>query len=77
MGSPIRSGHPNKDRKAQRDSLYERGGIYNCVHRISDCLHRCLRCEFRSSSIVIFNTVNRGPNRRAEKALRDIERDQI
>jgi hypothetical protein len=36
MGSPIRSGYPNKDRKTQRDSIRERGGIYDCVPFASD-----------------------------------------
>ena len=76
MGSPIRSGYPNKDRKTQRGSIRERGGIYHRVSRVSAYLHLPIRCEFLSPAIVIFNTPNRGSNRRAGKAFRDVDRDR-
>ena len=76
MGSPIRSGYLNKDRKSQPGSIRERGGIYDCVARVSDCLHRAIRCEFCAPSTGIFNPANRGHSRCAGKALRDVECDR-
>jgi hypothetical protein len=76
MGSPIRSGYPNIDRTTQPGSIRACDGIYDCVPRLWDWLHRCIGIEFGSSAIVIINTPNRGRNRCSEQTLRDVECDR-
>lgn len=75
MGSPIRSGYPNTDRKTRPGYIRGRDGIYDCVFCVFHDLDRRIRCEFHPAAIVISKTVDRGLDQCAGKTLRDVECD--